>query len=655
MKTEMTPQQDEVATENGIPHPGDASDPSKTHNRSLHPATDSTSDNDASERPVREKLKKTSIASIPKSDTNHPRNDFAVEPDPSTAAENSEEGSFGGQKVVAAGIESRGRPVRKRSFDDLEADEAITGDRPILDQSGHSRKRSRDVRVGEDLKGDERLRSADPVTVREENEDEADRFEGNISGYREENTEGITKGLSQSSHQDVADQEMRDTAFSPRKKRSRDQLDTETHREQKIPATEEAKAHRRSEENDREGILQNGSAADLSEAQTVPDKQPKSVGGTAKQSNENASILIMNVLLFLLLMALKEQVTTGVENISSSSAPNAMRKANPFSASQSKPGNRDTTSQQAEKTATAFASSGFAALSSSSTSPFGALSAKSTTSVASPFLSVTTSDMEGPRSSDLTGKEPKAVANGAFGSAVTSTLSELGTVGSKSFGAAVTSNLHTFGGSTFGSGFGSAFVATSKLTSFAAPTGDAKWGSSTSEVRPFGAPAQDADDEEASGSEDDVQSNKAEENDEANGRFQQQGSRSTDMAWYQGRKITEHPIVETGEDGEETIFSTPRAALFRFDGTSWKEGGRGIFKLNVTAQSPDAATGAQRNGRFIMRAHQTYRVLLNEPVFKEMLVGDAKGNEPKSRSFAFAVIEKGKAVPHMIRASNYMV
>ena len=77
-----------------------------------------------------------------------------------------------------------------------------------------------------------------------------------------------------------------------------------------------------------------------------------------------------------------------------------------------------------------------------------------------------------------------------------------------------------------------------------------------------------------------------------------------------------------------------------------------MFKFNVLGQPPDEATKAQRGGRFIMRAHQTYRVLLNEPVFKEMLVGDAKGSEPKSRSFAFAVIEKGKAVPHMIRVRD---
>ena len=50
-----------------------------------------------------------------------------------------------------------------------------------------------------------------------------------------------------------------------------------------------------------------------------------------------------------------------------------------------------------------------------------------------------------------------------------------------------------------------------------------------------------------------------------------------------------------------------------------------------------------------MRAHQTYRVLLNAPVFKGMVIGDGKGNEPTGKSFAFGVIEEGKLIPHMVK------
>ena len=54
------------------------------------------------------------------------------------------------------------------------------------------------------------------------------------------------------------DHEMNDGAYSPRKKRSRDQMDTEADREQKIAATEEARAQRRSDELDRSEFPSHG-------------------------------------------------------------------------------------------------------------------------------------------------------------------------------------------------------------------------------------------------------------------------------------------------------------------------------------------------------------------------------------------------------------
>lgn len=50
-----------------------------------------------------------------------------------------------------------------------------------------------------------------------------------------------------------------------------------------------------------------------------------------------------------------------------------------------------------------------------------------------------------------------------------------------------------------------------------------------------------------------------------------------------------------------------------------------------------------------MRAHQTYRVLLNAPIIPQMKVGDSRGEEPSAKSFAFAVVEDGKPTPHMVK------
>ncbi len=101
--------------------------------------------------------------------------------------------------------------------------------------------------------------------------------------------------------------------------------------------------------------------------------------------------------------------------------------------------------------------------------------------------------------------------------------------------------------------------------------------------------------------------------------------------------------VETGEAGEESIFLCPRAQLYNFDNGGWKEKGRGVFKLNVSDSE-----GA-RKARFIMRANQTFRVLVNQPVFKKMQVGDRQGREPSGKQFSFAVIEEGRPTPHLLK------
>ncbi len=52
-----------------------------------------------------------------------------------------------------------------------------------------------------------------------------------------------------------------------------------------------------------------------------------------------------------------------------------------------------------------------------------------------------------------------------------------------------------------------------------------------------------------------------------------------------------------------------------------------------------------------MRAHQTFRVLLNAPVLKGMTIG-VRGEEPVGKSFPFAVIEDGKVVPHLLKVGG---
>ena len=107
--------------------------------------------------------------------------------------------------------------------------------------------------------------------------------------------------------------------------------------------------------------------------------------------------------------------------------------------------------------------------------------------------------------------------------------------------------------------------------------------------------------------------------------------------------------MDTGEEGEESLFAS-RASLYSFKNNAWKENGKGVFKFNVKPPSSEQRT--PRSGRFIMRAHQTFRLLLNAPILKEMRFGDSKGNEPSGKSFSFAVIEDGKLTPYIVKVGR---
>ena len=110
--------------------------------------------------------------------------------------------------------------------------------------------------------------------------------------------------------------------------------------------------------------------------------------------------------------------------------------------------------------------------------------------------------------------------------------------------------------------------------------------------------------------------------------------------------------MDTGEEGEETLFHV-QGKLFCFDGTNWVERGLGTFKLNkAQSVSEEHGDGSRATARFIMRAQQTHRVVLNTPVFKQMSIGDTKGNEPSGKTISFAAVENGKPVPYLLRVSR---
>lgn len=219
----------------------DISSNSKTNASFLNPTTDSASDNDAGERPVREKLKKTSIASIPK-------NSVVGSPAHNSAEAGNEAPSIKGSTDTDS--ISRGRSLRKRSLDELEGTEDSNIDLKVTALNRHVRKRSRDVLVGGGLEGVNRPKTPTEIPLQEVEEHNLNDKE--MVEIDPKHLMPVSQSALHLVDQDGVDQEMQDSTLSPKKKRSRDQLDPEMYREQKIPATEEAKAQRSSEEHERD-------------------------------------------------------------------------------------------------------------------------------------------------------------------------------------------------------------------------------------------------------------------------------------------------------------------------------------------------------------------------------------------------------------------
>jgi hypothetical protein len=281
-------QSGDIADDSSMPSregsPARVADPSY-----LKPTSDRTSDIEASEGPVREKLKKTSIASIPRqagSSGNAEEHEAEANPTIAHVLANDAQAAGDGSSPEAT---DRGRPARKRSFDDLDMDKATPSDHhepDIGNQGGRERKRSKDVRASRGPHSDtdevtlSAIRPADVVEKRKKAEEDDESTE--VKKIPNDMNEEL---IPASIDTELVDEEMHQSTFSPRKKRSRDQLDADSQREQKIPATEEAKAHRRSEEHERDdkpqedddGLPQGGTSAQSGEASTA-QKVPQTAG-----------------------------------------------------------------------------------------------------------------------------------------------------------------------------------------------------------------------------------------------------------------------------------------------------------------------------------------------------------------------------------------
>ncbi|KAI4163362.1 MAG: hypothetical protein LQ342_003097 [Letrouitia transgressa] len=532
---------------------------------------DMIEDNELNERPVREKLKETTIASIP--DNNIPAS--ATDSSQGEDLQNLPEANNNQATEQAADLP--GRVMRKRAFDDLQEPADSTHEsRPNIDRddSGWVRDTSQSGKGGKGFASGARgLHFAN-------------------NGSEDANEGAETLGLKGNVEPAQAQlEESRGSAFSPPMKRSRENYDVEIWREQKIAATDEAKAYRGSDEIERDISLPEN------------DDPPDANSGHSKFEDS----------------ILKE--STGLMEPTDYTSATSKSKTTTES-----PLTGDPPSQIKLPT---FDKTAFGVMSGSSASPFATSRPFSVSpfSANSGFSSFGSPEKTlGPNNSHF------AAQKGSEPSSNPSAPAPAGASPSSGLGAFGSSKIGGFG-SAFSNGFGKTVGNAPKLQSFAAPVGDAKLGGTTEPVKTLGASAEESDDDaSASDNEEERDVSKEGKDGETDGRFQQQD-------------------VGTGEDGENTIFVAPRTQLYLWNGEGWRERGKGTFKLNVTDLHLEERESPPK-GRFIMRAHQTFRVLLNQPVFDQMQVGNSKGQEPQGKNFSFAVIDDGRPVPYLLKMGD---
>lgn len=321
--TQTTPNKILTASEKDPHHPPPAISAELSDMPDSQPNSEPASENEAGD--VRKKLKQTSLQQIPKLDATESTNahrqvntnsdSTMTHGDEDTSinceSKNSEDQKMGSQPEdtnVGAAVtgnepNARGRTVvKKRSREDMESSNESgvqVADIEAETAGIHARKRSRDIRSGE-LKSEIRKHTAHSNSLREEDEnndvDESIRLS---SDERKPNIEMTTPP----SETEGLDHEMHETVLSPKKKRSRDEMDTEVGGELKSTATEKAKRRRSSSEEHRMEDPHQGESDPNAQKEHVENGSVVKPQGSSHDKAESSSSKVI-ILIHLLLIRL---------------------------------------------------------------------------------------------------------------------------------------------------------------------------------------------------------------------------------------------------------------------------------------------------------------------------------------------------------------
>jgi Ran-binding protein 3 len=580
-------------------------------------SSEGSSDSEGGERPVRDKLKKTSIAGL----SSKAQASTDKGPHPLHESISSEPAQV--DAPDHAPTSSRGRPARKRSFDDLQNDEFTAASQAEVDEpepaknGHHKRMRSRDISSGEhvSLAG----LSENGITTPLEGEEE----ESDMDAQKSPGGPGVLVDatIDDDFTKIPEDSTEPESMLSPKKKRSRDQSDKE-----------------------------DGSTLDPSDLLPPSGSQKESEPDKKRYREEEQAAFL------------------GVDEPTLTSAPsNAFANAStasPFSSFAS-PKKSSLLPETKPAEPSAFKSSGLSAFASSENSPFGAIGSTSSgfggTTSSGGFVSAATSS--GFISATASSGFGAVSATSAFGNArATSPFGGTSIAGFGSLG-----GLPSTAGFGSSSGFGggiagglrgdlgnpSAILGEGRSTFAGLPSSKAMFGlPSTTKQKAFGAP--EADDDSRSGDESGSEKDEDGEPEETQVREARLKER-TDRVYSRlcnPYHSTNTLLGETGEEDEEVVIKC-RAKLYYFENREWKERGIGDLKINVRFElkegSDEEAPQFERKARIIMRTEHVHRVVLNTPIFKGMKVGNQSGDEPNGKFLNLAGMENGKPALFMLK------
>ncbi|OCK81899.1 hypothetical protein K432DRAFT_3988 [Lepidopterella palustris CBS 459.81] len=596
---------------------------------SLNALSATNSDTDSGERPVREKLKNTTIDSVPSDEP--PTSDHPMGDAPNHAKEAMDEHSQGEYDNQSSSDSDRGRLRRKRSFEDFSGDHGA--DKQAEKPERHARKKSRDITHSDSDVGIRKASGESSVSRIDEQDDDEPMKSTEIPGTETEYSDGskpndvpssqkmgTTRPATPPTSESMAKGD--GMVISPKNKRSRDEFLQGQDKEISPVSGESNKLDDTAKAN------ANGSSSEMAKGTTGDERKPKRhrdsdspKPSTEEEEKKNQQTKITpgsgfaNNSTTSPFAALKRDTSKPPSAaLTISNSPNTSAISEKIS----------TSAQPPQTTSSAFKSSGLAGFSSAS-SPFASIAGSGSKSV---FGSATPGNISTSSGFGALPKSPNEAESG-FASLASPGTSVFGSSATTTLGSTTSSFGGGFGSSTsggFGSGLRGGFGGLSQggISSFATSGGSGITGLSDKPAKAFGAAE---DDEEEEGSDDD-------DAEERNTKPQQNDETKKDRRFFEQE-------VETGEEDEETLF-VGRAKLYTFVTTGpekqWKERGAGTLKLNVRREERDFQESEGRSSkkaRFVMRADGSHRLVLNTPIQKNLKFGTAKGEMPTNGQMLF--------------------